>query len=548
MKKWRNFRMILVGLGVMLMAAPAALAAQGQAQFEKEPLAVTAESATAAELHGHDESPSLGTYGTEGVITRDELLPGQIDFISDTAIEVANSRELQDARRLWTETIDFVDQIDYQLTFRQGVDFLEVDEAELGVLLTTRPTNFGIEELGLFLSDEEAAEFQRRLDVGDLAPAIRSELFPASEPAEEGEADFGPLYGGIWQDQSDGGALVLAVTDRSEVDARALDSIMGDAELRIIEVPYSETEIKSFASQLKKDLDDQGLVGWMKVTNDERRILELVSPDPSAIEARLETSVPTEAYFVSLGEESVPLNTPSVTHVLNQKQPGLAIGLINTINGVGSYCGWAFNGHTSTEHHIVTAGHCGPVAWENFNGVAGGAFEIEQKPTGYQHNLTPGNTTVVSVWIDDVRDAKRAESPYADDNCYHGAGSSNYAHCAYDMRNRAQDSSWTVGSDATCSSLSASNTYRCGYILNDGAITNYILVGFNAISGDSGSGAKFSHTIDGIVANRVGPNETLVYSAYHALQDLNSMDFNCHTSAIVRTNPAAWGSCPIVAR
>ncbi|MFH1330896.1 MAG: hypothetical protein ABIJ48_09640 [Actinomycetota bacterium] len=112
----------------------------------------------------------------------------------------------------WSSDLELLSAVDYQLEFRAYFDFLDAGEEHLAEALLARPDNMGIRSLNLYMADAEAAELQRRMTLGDTMPMV-VEAVTGVDQAEiaEGESpERGPNFGGIWQDQLDGGRITLA--------------------------------------------------------------------------------------------------------------------------------------------------------------------------------------------------------------------------------------------------------------------------------------------------------------------------------------------------
>lgn len=209
-------------------------------------------------------------------------------------------------------------------------------------------------------------------------------------------------------------------------------------------------------------------------------------------------------------------------------------------------CGWGFNGHTQIYNYIITAGHCpGGVHDETKRTVADDEIRISHPASGTTRILT-SNPFVYSNNDADY-DVARISSAYADDNCFHGAS---YA-CEWRMDKRAWWNSQDPGQDRTCISLARTNRYTCGYItelnVSEDDMDGLMKVDFAVQTGDSGSGAKWGNTIDGILVKRdLGDNNTgLIQGAYEVKIGLGSnFDFNCGVGRTTNGAPYYWDPCP----
>ncbi len=473
-----------------------------------------------------------------------------------TAREVLEADEFESVRSLWSEGAALVDQIDYQLGFRSRFDHLAIDVNGLAELLQARPRNGAIDELGLYMWDREYEELQRRIRLGDRMDAVVEAItgVPPIDPAREGEEPrFGPLFAGIWQDQNDGGRIVVAVTDLGQVDLGAVAGIVGGSELvRVVEQRYSYDETNRIRDRIVAAMQEGGIEASVVVTTSgEGRRIEIWTPEVSAATAAARRVASADAFRVVDKGSFKPIGYPQQTHTWGDLQPGLAIAVGSGSGSAGEKCTWGFNGHTSAYNYVVTAGHCAPTAYENYTGWVSGSNKFEISQTFSTANPWPRIVTVGDTFLKSVYsttyDMLRAESPYADDNCYHGSGGSSAAHCQWPMANRALHNSWEVNSDVTCASLGSSNTYRCGLILEENFEgRRKVRAAISAVGGDSGAGAKYSYTIDGIIVEAAPSGEVLFGTAYDVKAQLG-FDFNCASGA--RYLPAnQWGACPAVNR
>ncbi len=497
-------------------------------------------------IHSNGE---LSAYGRTGTIVRGDLGPSE-SLISDRALEIANSPELAEARRNWDQPVDFVDQIDYQLDYRQHFDYLKDDKEHLAQLLTSKPINLGFEEMGLFLTNAEVDEMQRRSQLADRADEVTRLLGYGTSHEEAKDQLSNDNFGGIWFDQLNGGVLVLAVRDSSDVKIEELDKLLGKGSIRVLSNQPSLADLNKYREVIRDRLTQAGLRGDLAIesTPDGKRI-RLTVPDTRALPVAVDRGLPPGLLIVREGALFEAAGTPGARHSWANQQPGLAI-LVGTNNG-GEACTWGFNGHTNNQTYIVTAGHCAPSSYENEPGAWISAFEISQTYTlPMPRILTPGDTYVKSV-NNSTYDFMRSSSNRADDNCSHGYNTGSGGHCQYAMQNRALHNSWETNSDNTCASLGSSNTYRCGVIVEenyDGGRRARALM--DAGGGDSGSGAKYSNTIDGIITHSaIGQGEVLFNTAYDVQRILGNgyFYFNC---AVGQTTQSAssWGSCPAINR
>jgi hypothetical protein len=229
--------------------------------------------------------PGLGEYGASGPVSRDLLSEYVANRVSDRAIELAQAPALAAARASWDVEMDFVNHIYYQLRFRSQTDYLSTEPAHLGTVLKDRPKNLGIDTLGLYLTTGEAAELVRRQKLGDRIPLIRSAL-SESDPIVEGqEPEYGPNFAGVWQDQMDGGAIVVALVDPSLADQHKLGRIAGGKEhVRVIDVNYSWNQVQEFRDALLMAITERGVPAGVRIsTTGEGRKLEVFSPDPASV-------------------------------------------------------------------------------------------------------------------------------------------------------------------------------------------------------------------------------------------------------------------------
>lgn len=497
-----------------------------------------------------DDGVGLGSYGRQGVITRDLLPEGTRDLVSDEAIAAAYDPVFAAARLAWDREADFVDQIDYQLVFRSYVDYMSLDPAHIAGLLLAKPENAGAVSMRLFMSADEVDEMARRDELGDRMGAVVTLVTGVDEAmVPEGVLpDYGPNFGGIWMDQLDGGRIVLAVVDASTIPLDEIEAIVGDGDLLwVVEQPFTYNEVEEFRGQLESELDTLGVERDIAAVHGEGgRLLEVRVVDPAALPESFGSGLPEGAFTVVEGPPVVEASFPGSTHSWTNQQPGLEIHVSD-----GFPCTWGFNGHTTAWNFLITAGHCMPEGYENFAGGWLGSTADVYQNNDPARNLTLGSTYLYSVDTS-TYDVARLSTAWADDNCYHGNNTLPDPHCRWPIASRALHNSWEVGvgEDQTCASLGASNTYRCGYILEVNHLGgNRVRVGMTGIGGDSGSGMKWENRADGILTDILDtypdPSpEVFFQTAYHAQQG-GGFQLNCHASGKkVYPDPADWGDCP----
>lgn len=497
----------------------------------------------------YDTEPGLGNYGAQGPIDRGLLPKYAADRVDDRAIALAQAPQLAAARTSWNVEMDFVFHVDYQLKFRSQTDYLSTDPGHLGALLKNRPRNLGIDSLGLYMTDGEAAEFVRRQERGDRIPLIRAAIGESESKVEGQEPRYGPNFGGVWQDQMDGGAIVLALVDPSRADQARLAQIAGGKEhLRVIDVEYSWNQVQGFRDRLLAALDKRGVPAGVRVNSTgQGRKLEVFSPEPKTVTSDLLGLVPGNLVSVVEGPLDVEEAPPSDTHPEAEQQPGLSIEL-----DPGGICTWGINGHSTVWNYLVTAGHCGDPPFEEFAGAFTDDLEIHQNDS---FELTPGSQFLESLnsagW-----DMKRMASPQADSNCYHAVGS-----CIRYVQWRAFHNSWEVGSDIVCASLGTTNNYVCGTVAEENYSSTaagcegsrWVRYNIDTSNGDSGSGligpvASPAVTIDAIHACGSGTSGFGNTAFDVKTQTILTWDFNCASSVVTGRAPTAWGACPVLDR
>lgn len=516
-------------------------------------LAIAATSSSAQP--GPDELPDSPA---REVIARSDLPDGISDVVSDEAIALANSPELNAARQAWDEPhpvdldLNFVDQIDYQLTFRNDFDYLDSSPATIGRVLAEKTDNPGFRSLGLYLTDEEAAERQRRVEVSDPIFAEIQAAFVTE--GVEGSEGISPNYAGSWQDQLDGGVVVLAVVDPAEVPDELSELARGQvASLRIITAPRSFTDLNEVRNSIVSAVQDLAVDANVSIdtTPEGRRLRVTVSDEASLSKlqagvASLAEDLTASELIFEIGPTFSKTGDPLDQHSVANQQPGLAIA-VNAVGGTKA-CTWGVNGNTASEHFMVMAGHC----WASQSNTAGFVHRnvFQNRISSTWLSVTP-NTSSQGNYLRSIEnstyDMARISSDFSNDNCYH------WGHCQKNITDRAKHNSWETGQDVTCASLGTSNVYRCGVITEE----NYQgsrLFRFNiaTLSGDSGSGLVEDRNnadvaIDGIVVQGNHPTASLGQTAWDVKNQLN-FDFNCANSPTYRSNPANWANCPILNR
>lgn len=501
------------------------------------------------------EGRGLGGYGPSGPIERSDLAADLDARVADRAIEMAMSPALAVAREGWDEEFDFVWQVDYQLRFRERVDYMSMDPGHIGRVLADRPANVGIESLGLILDGDEAREFNRRQALGDRIPHIREASGEDNEEElEEGALpDYGPNFAGVWQDQLGGGDIIVAVVDAAKVDVAAVERAVGDiGQVRIVEVEHSWDEIHLMRDALNKEITDRGLVASVLINSTGTgREFEIVTPSPELIDVSLLGLVPANLVTVSEEPAVVPNSSPSGTHSAADQQAGLQIEMDP---GYAAFCTWGLSGHTSSYNYLVTDSHCLSSTYENFSGWSY-VVEVQQNDV---FELTPGPAYVYAKNVYNT-DAARISSQYADSNCYHESG----VDCGGFFRYRSLNNSWEVNSDMTCASLGTSNVYECGFIVEENYVetspacegNRWVRYGITTIGGDSGAGLVYSSgsggqlAIDALHQCSNGAYGSVYFgmTAYWVKTELG-FDYNCASSVVNSRAASAWGACPTINR
>lgn len=547
----------------------------------EDPFTGTGRPETLYDSHGYHlglaptSRPQLGGYGPMGPIMRADLREGLRDYVADGALVVAASSELSKARADWDRGVDFVDQVDYQLSFRRGYDFLSTEPSHLASVLEDKlalPPELA--ELGLFLTAEEQRELIRRDALGSHMDRLRTVAELARAPRAEAGTSGSSLWSSgirgsnalplrhhdnlveIWQDQLAGGVLVMAVRDERLINWSGIERIVSREEVTVVEVPFSSRQYDAFRAELTRQLDDLGIDYTVSTrrSSQEGLTIEVTVETPAGLPGEFGTGVPTSAFEVGAGQIGSPINDPQDDHAWDRLHPGQ--GLIVQDSGTSGGCTWGATGHTSNWNYIVTAGHCLD-EHENSSDWVGNDVEVYTgNPDDFTKHklLTPGSVFVHSR--NDTRDAARILSKYANTNCYHGTEDNPAADCAWAIKQRASHNSWEIDSDRTCASLARSNTYRCGKItdhkISQSGTTGLVEVDFRGAKGDSGAGAKWGSTLDGIIVQKrdrvLRKDRVLMQTAYHVKQALgSSFDFNCAPSP-VRRDADEWGSCPVINR
>ena len=513
----------------------------------------------AADEHHRHEEHRAGDPSTDGPVVRSSLPVELRNLASDASMRAINAPEFAAARQAWQDDERLLYQIDYQLSFRASVDYMSSDPGHVADLVRARRSNPVSDELGLFVSDEEAEEFTRRFALGETMEAIHAHFNGRRDPARfEGvDRPHHANYGGMWLDQMDGGRIVVAVVDSSKVDIDRLHDIAGNPDdVRLVEQPYSYDELVDLRRTLEARLAESGLGYDLQLLNlraGQRFELRLRNPDDLPDAALRD--VPPGLVTKVRGPIRARTSGPTFTHDLNSDmQGGLDIRVIRPGNDAN--CTWGFNGHTNTHNYIVTAGHCLGGNYSNFTGNYVDDIDIHQNGSAF-HDLTDGHGAFIGPFVrsfndaDNTRDIARISSDFADTNCYHGDTDNANPHCRWRMSARAWSQSWELNQDMTCASLGRTNDYRCGFITEVGIDPNRVRAEFVCQPGDSGSGLKWSHRIDGILTdcsidgsgNPV--SGTFFQQAYDAQRFLGDgyFYFNCANGETTNT-ASNWGRCP----
>lgn len=175
------------------------------------------------------------------------------------ASEIVDSEHLSKARKAWGDRDMLVNHVQYQLRFRSQTDYLSMSSQHLGEVLEKRPVNDGIEKLGLYMLDSEAQEFRRRQQLGDRIPQIVQALGNSPQLIEGEEPEFDSNFAGVWQDQKNGGVLVVALVEPKLVEHQKIFDIAGGADhVRIVDVEYSWSDVEGFRDKIWFGLKDKG--------------------------------------------------------------------------------------------------------------------------------------------------------------------------------------------------------------------------------------------------------------------------------------------------
>ena len=482
--------------------------------------------------------------------------------MSDAALEAAQSAELAPARASWNGApVDFVDQVDYQLTFRSQNDYMALDLAHINGVLERRADNIGIQGLGLYLDDDEAAEFERRQTLGDRIPLIVEQITGTSDRSvpEGAEPQYPSNFGGAWQDQTDGGVIVVAVTDAAAVDEDAIAAIAGGKEnVRILDAHPSWDQVAKWQSQILERARSLGIEVSIDIDSTSRgRILAVYTADPSRVPESLFESIPATSYSLRAGGIGKAISNPRTAHSGADQQAGLYVLLTNTGVGTGTVgCTWGVSGNNNIDHYVVFAGHCPGLTtsapFTNYDGWTNTLEMLQGESSSF--DLTAGwryLKTTFNAW---TQDAGGFSTDFANRNCYH------WSHCAKWIANRASHNSWETNSDVTCASLGSSNVWRCGYIRQEnyapgsgdcGGNGGWLRVEFAVIPGDSGAGAIAPYggatTFDGIVSCQSGSSHAVLTTSMF-VNLIAGLDANCWSVAASTPSPSAWPTCAIVDR
>lgn len=510
-----------------------------------------------------NQRPGLGLEP----INRGNLREGLRGYVSEDALSLANSAGMSPARAIWVDDNALVDQIDYQLSFRSSHDYLSSEPDHLERLLRDRPQSAVYSSMNIFMTPDEVKEFDRRQRLGDLQPAVVALVSgidlegeaAAGSTIDQGLLDeddsedpfstalpepvLGTNFAGLRMNQEAGGRLELAVVHAHLIDTPALLRLVGGARnIAILEQPYSLREMRSYQTRILDDLEGARIpfdmrekwsgAGWT---------YEISVSDPSSLPSSFAEDVPRDAYEVVSGGVLRSASAPQTQHPASQFRAGIAIGVFDRLGGNGALCGWGFSMHTSSLHYLMTASHCLPGPYENYSGNSGQEVVVKHAPVFSGGSSMVSANPYVKAILNSTYDFARISSPYATDNCLHTSGD-----CGQTMQNRALNNSWEPGSDYTCASLSNSQVYRCGTIIEENAAPGGRRVrvqGLTAIPGDSGSGVAYGRRVDGVITHINSSGEAIFNTAYDIVVQLGA-DFNCHASYYSTTAPGNWGTCP----
>lgn len=499
---------------------------------------VVAAGASSAEVGG------LGNYGPTGPITAENA--GNPD-VSEETLQVAQSDALGEVRAQWSETSDFVAEVGYQLAFRRAYDYLDDSPDRIADVLSDREnaSRMALHQLGLYLTDEEWQEFDRRAKALARSLSVRDAIVgeaAAREIAEERPGvEFGPEFGGRWQDHLDGGVVKIGIVEGTDIDRNALKAMMERPEdLEFVDVSYSWDDIVSFARLAAAAARSQGIAYTVSPHAPINKVIVTVA-DPSY---ESPSSIPSDAIVVvhdpdEASPDDLHLNFTS-DHSVLQQSPGLKVYMINSGEGWDNGgCTWGMTGHTTSYNYVVTNGHC--VIDPPTTSISG-ELDVEVWQNGTDGTrISDANDPYVVARDHDLSDSARIQAdPYGDTNCYHTESSS----CGFTMTSRRSLYNYAVG-QAVCAAFGQSNDYLCPNISKligtyfDDYRLQFPRIDGKPNSGDSGSGMKFANTWDGI-AYAKDTTYAYFYPAYSVKTDLQ-FDFNCVTGG----NPSGWGSCPL---
>jgi len=455
------------------------------------------------------------------------------------------------ARQVWdaeyTVAGEFNKQVEAQRAFRENYDFLLTDDVTVADAIASSRSaeNVSFEEMGLVLTDPEWTEFDRRDDlISDYAADVRQAVASYDLTDESRWPNFGPLYGGTWIDQLDGGKLHLAVTDLADAASRNLDSLVprGNQDLELVEVAYSFEELVGFHSVVADELEAAGYTNFGVGVR--ARDNAIVVKTDVAIDVPL--SVPPDAvvFDVRPGEQiahsknAAYYEVPSLNYVTfgaSQQQPGLRIGVYKSNKTGGWGCTWGFNGHSANYNYLLTAGHCVDDAEGGTSGVITTSSDWRQNATGTWRG-DDRHTRAINT---STRDAAGLLSGYANDNCYFTT-----SNCSSRITSRQ---SWNNISESQniCASLSKSRVYACGYIdtwpYSEPGINFRIEVDMETLKGDSGAGGKWGKTARGILTEGGnGASTSLFMPIYYMVDSIR--DLNC----VWNPSTSWWKKCPVV--
>jgi len=495
-------------------------------------------------------------YGDSGPITREQLPDWLRDRVRDEALELASSSHLEEARRTWVDTLDFVDQVDYQLEFRETFG-LDTSAEHIGqVLNQRRQTEFGIQGFGLYLSEAESDDF-----------ASRETLAVALENFDDSTVGGPHNLVGILQAHQNHGKIHIHVVESKLVDRKALREQFGPGGFLIVQERRSLEELETIRATLTERLIEFDIAFASEIAfTDQGSAVRLFLPEGFKLTGSITHGVPNDSILVETGLEVSDVHEDN-NHSRSDLAPGQTIHVND--HGAAGWCTWGANGHTNTYNYIVTAGHCFK---NSVNTSATTRYERNNFmiKNGSRHlntiykELTPTSAFLYARNTSYI-DAARISSADADTNAYHKMGE--FGHIV----NRARHNSWDVGT-FLCAALGRSRTFRCGvvqsenYTYNDPNgpfnTTRGVRLSFTVDSGDSGAGVVGvvggyptvgdGLTLDGIIKAKITVSgwfdRSLMVTAYDVKRGLgSSFDFNCANS--LQTKAAdQWGFCPAVFR